>query len=302
MRIRLLPVVFVPALVAGLVTSLPAGAAAQSADATPIQRWPSAVNRAATPAPSAGQIAFARSEAIAVPAAPSNRSDPFPADFFGQPANDGAQVAPLAGQQRFEQRRSPGGGGGVRGGGGTVRGGTAGPRVAVPRDSGGVRGGGVVRGGVRPGRVVVAPRVYGGYPFYPYYYPFAFSGFYGGGFYDSYWGGNVGWGGPWGPGWGPGWGGAYYGGGYPVGGRSFDFGRLRLQVQPRDAEVFVDGYYAGLVDDFDGRFQGLQLETGGYKVEIRKPGWESLTFDVRVTPDRTTSYKGELIPQNLQTP
>ena len=61
--------------------------------------------------------------------------------------------------------------------------------------------------------------------------------------------------------------------------------------------MFVDGYYAGLVDDFDGRLQGLQLETGGYKVEIRKPGWESLTFDIRVTPDRTTTYKAELIPQ-----
>jgi hypothetical protein len=32
-------------------------------------------------------------------------------------------------------------------------------------------------------------------------------------------------------------------------------------------------------------------------VEIRKPGWETLTFDVRITPGRTTSYKGELIPR-----
>jgi hypothetical protein len=141
----------------------------------------------------------------------------------------------------------------------------------------------------------VAPRVYGGYP---YYYPYSYSAFYGPGFYDSYWWGNAGWGSAWGPGWG----GGYYGG-YPASfGRGWDVGRVRLQVQPRDAEVFVDGYYAGQVDDFDGRFQGLQLETGGYSIEIRKPGWETLTFDVRVTPDRTTNYKGELIPQNLQSP
>jgi hypothetical protein len=67
-------------------------------------------------------------------------------------------------------------------------------------------------------------------------------------------------------------------------------------VQPRDAEVFIDGSYAGQVDDFDGRLQGLTLETGGYSVEIRKPGWETLTFDVRITPGRTTRYKGQLIP------
>ena len=63
-------------------------------------------------------------------------------------------------------------------------------------------------------------------------------------------------------------------------------------MQPRDAEVFIDGYYAGQVDDFDGRLQGLTLETGGYSVEIRKPGWETLTFDVRVTPGRTTTLQG----------
>jgi hypothetical protein len=141
---------------------------------------------------------------------------------------------------------------------------------------------------------VVAPRIYAGYPYY--YYPYGYSSFYGPGFYDSFWWGSAGWGG-----WGPGWGayGGYPGYGY---GRSLDFGRLRLQVQPRDAEVFVDGYYAGQVDDFDGRFQGLQLETGGYSVEIRKPGWEPLTFDVRVMPDRTTTYKGELIPRSSDSP
>ncbi len=88
-------------------------------------------------------------------------------------------------------------------------------------------------------------------------------------------------------------------GGYPYGYGygGYDTGRLRLQMQPRDAEVFIDGYYAGQVDDFDGRMQGLTLETGGYSVEVRKPGWETLTFDVRVTPGRTTNYKAELVPR-----
>jgi hypothetical protein len=149
-------------------------------------------------------------------------------------------------------------------------------------------------------------RAFNGRPYYgrafygaPYYYPlYSYSYFGPGGFfYDSYaWGGagwgGAGWGGAgWGgPGWGGGWGpGAGYGG--------YGIGRLRLQVSPRDAEVFIDGYYAGQVDDFDGRLQRLSLETGGYAVEIRKAGWETLTFDVRVTPGRTTTYRGELIPQ-----
>ena len=53
--------------------------------------------------------------------------------------------------------------------------------------------------------------------------------------------------------------GTYYGTyGYPT-------GELRLQVRPRDAQVFIDGSYAGTVDDFDGTFQSLRLEEGEYR-------------------------------------
>ena len=66
--------------------------------------------------------------------------------------------------------------------------------------------------------------------------------------------------------------------------------------EPRDAEVYIDGYYAGVVDDFDGRLQGLRLESGNYRVQVALPGFEPLDFDVHVQPGRTTTYRGELIP------
>jgi hypothetical protein len=67
-------------------------------------------------------------------------------------------------------------------------------------------------------------------------------------------------------------------------------------VKPRDAEVWVDGYYAGSVDDFDGIFQALRLDMGAYRIEVRKPGFETLTFDVRVQPERTITFRGEMKP------
>jgi PEGA domain len=173
------------------------------------------------------------------------------------------------------------------------------PRVAVPRQGPAPRPG---YDGNRNGYRVYAP--YGGqgyYKSYPYrhyryvqpyyYYPYAFGyGPYGRGHfyfdlhydsyvfypgtvvrYDNY--------------------GAYYGNyGYPV-------GELRLQVRPRDAQVFIDGSYAGTVDDFDGTFQSLRLEGGDYKVEIVLPGYEPLDFDVRITPGEKVTYKGDLIPE-----
>lgn len=91
-----------------------------------------------------------------------------------------------------------------------------------------------------------------------------------------------------------------YGYGYPYprygGAFGFDVGSIRLKVQPRDAEVWVDGYYAGIVDDFDGIFQALKLDMGAYRIEIRKAGFETLTFDVRVQPERTITFRRELKP------
>jgi hypothetical protein len=90
--------------------------------------------------------------------------------------------------------------------------------------------------------------------------------------------------------------GSYYGNyGYPT-------GELRLQVRPRDAQVFIDGSYAGTVDDFDGTFQSLRLEEGEYKVEIVLPGYEPLDFDVRIVPGEKVTYKGDLLPEQQGQP
>ena len=71
-------------------------------------------------------------------------------------------------------------------------------------------------------------------------------------------------------------------------------GALRLKVKPADASVYVDGYYVGVVDDFDGVFQRLHLEPGPHRIEIRAPEYETLSFDVLIDPDHTTTYHGEL--------
>jgi hypothetical protein len=78
-----------------------------------------------------------------------------------------------------------------------------------------------------------------------------------------------------------------YRSGYPT-------GEVRIDVDERFAEVWVDGYYAGTVDDFDGIFQGLTLEEGTYNIEIVAPGYEPLVFDIRIQPGERITYRGEL--------
>lgn len=148
------------------------------------------------------------------------------------------------------------------------------------------------------GRTVIVPDrrgsvVYDNYYYYPRrYYPYGYGSFGLGYFYyDPYR-----WSYPYSTyGYGSG---SYYGRDYGSGyyGRSiFDIGELRLDVSPRHAHVYVDGYYAGVVDDYDGAFQAIKLESGAYRIDIMAPGYETLTFDVRIGPGQKIRYRGELI-------
>jgi hypothetical protein len=83
----------------------------------------------------------------------------------------------------------------------------------------------------------------------------------------------------------------YYGGGF------YDLsGAARLQVTPRETEVFIDGYYAGTVDDFDGFLQRLRLEPGEHEIELYLAGHRSFTQRIYLQPGRTFSIKHVMEP------
>jgi hypothetical protein len=71
------------------------------------------------------------------------------------------------------------------------------------------------------------------------------------------------------------------------------YGAVRIVDAPRDAQVFVDGYYAGVVDDYDGVFQHLNLEAGAHRIEIQSPYGPPISFDVRVRPGETLTYHAQ---------
>ena len=55
---------------------------------------------------------------------------------------------------------------------------------------------------------------------------------------------------------------------------------VRTRVTPRDTQVFVDGYSAGPVDDFDGVFQRLQLIPGQHEITLYLPGYRTYRENV----------------------
>ena len=71
---------------------------------------------------------------------------------------------------------------------------------------------------------------------------------------------------------------------------------LRIQVTPRQTEVFLDGYFAGTVDDFDGIFQRLNVEPGEHEVELYLPGHRSVTRRVYLQPGRSSNIRLSMEP------
>jgi len=67
-------------------------------------------------------------------------------------------------------------------------------------------------------------------------------------------------------------------------------------VTPREAEVFIDAWYAGTVGDFDGSFQRLRLYPGEHTVEIFLPGHRLLTEKIYLQPGKTFTMRAALEP------
>jgi hypothetical protein len=143
--------------------------------------------------------------------------------------------------------------------------------------AGGPGGGARGPGGPGAGGPVHPPggRYYGGYYRYPYYgyryygYPYWY-GWYG---YPYFY---AGWGWPYRPY-------PYY---YPYGG-AYASASLRLDVTPKEAEVYIDGYLAGSVDDFDGTFQRLHVPRGAHELTLYRDGFKTVHQSLHLSSGST---------------
>ena len=119
--------------------------------------------------------------------------------------------------------------------------------------------------------------VIGGGYYRPYYYsPFLYSGF-----YDPFY-----------LGWDP-----YYAQYPPYRyGYSRSWASVRLEIKPREAQVYVDGYYVGVVDQFDGIFQRLDMPLGEHEISVYLPGYRTYRQRTLFRPGQGYDFKVILEP------
>jgi hypothetical protein len=83
---------------------------------------------------------------------------------------------------------------------------------------------------------------------------------------------------------------------YPPGWRYAESVAVRLDIEPRAAEVFVNGYLAGNVDDFDGIFQRLRLRPGEHEITIYLDGYRTIHERRYFNPNATLTIRRTMAP------
>lgn len=95
----------------------------------------------------------------------------------------------------------------------------------------------------------------------------------------------------------------FYGWGYPgpyapayYGYRGVVESTARIQVTPRETEVYVDGYRAGIADDFDGFTQRLRVAPGEHVIELYLDGHKPVTQTILFVPGDTYRIRYAMEP------
>jgi len=72
-------------------------------------------------------------------------------------------------------------------------------------------------------------------------------------------------------------------------------GMLQLDVNPQNAQVYVDGFYAGSVESTR-LAGGVMLAAGWHRVEIRAPGYQTPAVNVTIDVNQTNRVQVALQP------
>ena len=90
---------------------------------------------------------------------------------------------------------------------------------------------------------------------------------------------------------------AYPPSGYPQGSISPsqpNTGGMSFEIQPPNAQLYVDGQYVGTVGQFSPTSQPLGLTAGRHRIQITAPGYRTMDFEVDIVAGEVLPYQGTL--------
>ena len=72
--------------------------------------------------------------------------------------------------------------------------------------------------------------------------------------------------------------------------------RLILDIHPPTAQIFADGYYIGIPEDFRFEDGGAVLEPGPHRIDVLARDYEPLSFDVNLARGQSATFRRTLTP------
>jgi PEGA domain len=79
-------------------------------------------------------------------------------------------------------------------------------------------------------------------------------------------------------------------------------GGVSFEITPASAQVWVDGVFAGALEDFSAASAPLLLAPGDHYIEVRLAGYRTASLDVTIVAGEVTPYQGMLERLRLRRP
>jgi PEGA domain len=77
-------------------------------------------------------------------------------------------------------------------------------------------------------------------------------------------------------------------------------GEIKLEVTPERAAVFVDGHFAGTVNQFRGAGRAMLIAPGSHHIKIGLVGYQPFETDVSLLANQKITIKTDLAPGSIQ--
>lgn len=76
--------------------------------------------------------------------------------------------------------------------------------------------------------------------------------------------------------------------------------KLKLDVEPERAAVFLDDAYIGHVREFDGAFRSLLVSPGKHRIKIALPGYRTFETEINLLAGQKFELKTELVKGSIE--
>ncbi len=76
--------------------------------------------------------------------------------------------------------------------------------------------------------------------------------------------------------------------------------KLKLNIKPKRAAVFLDEKYVGHASEFGGKFRSMEISPGKHKIRVELPGYRTFVTEVDLLANQETEVKTELQVGSIQ--